>query len=195
VKSVDGAMDWYARGGNGGMAGVSASEVWRKEKVMGNFYKDVLKVHQSFAAPARVAALELLKPETRDRVSAIIADAHAHGAALMPWETFRSRARQKVLYERGVTKLKDVGVHGFGLACDLVFDLGGGEPSWKGDFSLLGTLARDHGLIWGGDWGDPTRKHGFVDAVHVQRCPLSRQAALFREEWYPEGAYDPYDDR
>jgi phosphoserine phosphatase len=33
------------------------------------------------------------------------------------------------------------------LACDVV-KVVAGEPSWKGDFSLLGALARAHGLIW-----------------------------------------------
>lgn len=160
---------------------------------MGNFYTDTLRPHPSFELSRRFSSLDLLEPGTRSRVAAIIADAQAHGVSLMAWETFRSRARQKLLFDKGVSKLQQVGVHGFGLACDIVFDIAG-EPSWKGDFSLLGSLARAHGLIWGGDWGDPARKHGFVDAVHVQRCPLRRQAALFREEWYPDAAYDPYQD-
>ncbi len=56
----------------------------------------------------------------------------------------------------------------------------------------MGLLAREHGLIWGGDWGKPDGKHGFVDPVHVQRISVAKQAALFRGEWYPEADYDPY---
>jgi hypothetical protein len=44
------------------------------------------------------------------------------------------------------TKLKTVGVHHYGLACDLVKDIAG-EPSWKGDFAFLGRLAKKHRLI------------------------------------------------
>jgi hypothetical protein len=95
------------------------------------------------------------------------------------------------LFNQGATKLRKVGVHNYGLACDIVKSING-QPSWKGDFSMLGQLARDHGLIWGGDWGNPTIHHTFVDAVHVQRCTVSRQAALFRGDWYPDDAYDPY---
>jgi len=57
---------------------------------------------------------------------------------------------------------------------------------------LLGELAHEHGLIWGGDWGNPSAKHTFIDPVHVQRCTVARQAGLFRGEWYPEEGYDPY---
>jgi hypothetical protein len=109
----------------------------------------------------------------------------------MVFETYRSQARQTELFNKGASKLKQVGVHHFGLACDLVKDVGG-QPSWDGDFKFLGVLARKHGLLWGGDWGDPGKPHTFVDAVHVQRCSLAKQTELFAKTWYPDGAYDPY---
>ncbi len=81
----------------------------------------------------------------------------------------------------------------YGLACDIVREVAG-EPSWKGDFAFLGELAHASGLIWGGDWGNPKIKHSFVDAVHVQRCTVVRQPALFAGTWYPDDAYNPYAD-
>lgn len=101
--------------------------------------------------------------------------------------------RYPPLFNQGATKLKTVGVHHYGLACDLVKSVGG-KPSWKGDFSLLGELAHAYGLIWGGDWGTPNVHHTFIDEVHVQRCSIKRQGALFRGEWYPDAAYNPYND-
>lgn len=86
-----------------------------------------------------------------------------------------------------------VGVHHYGLACDLVKDVSG-QPSWEGDFSFLKIIARRHRLIWGGDWGTPSEPHKLYDAVHVQRCSVARQGALFRGEWYPDDEYDPYND-
>jgi hypothetical protein len=160
---------------------------------MGNFFTDTLANSPSFQSASRIQDLELLEPVTRAKVLAVMADAKAHGLELMVFETFRSRARQLVLFNSGVTRLREVGVHNYGLACDLVKSVGG-EPSWKGDFSLLGSLSRAHGLIWGGDWGEPARPHSFVDAVHVQRCTIARQASLFRGEWYPDEDYDPYED-
>jgi hypothetical protein len=158
---------------------------------MSNFYTDIISKDPRFNSTDRIADLNLLEPVTRQKVEAIIADAKAHGLDLMVFETYRSQARQVLLFNQGATKLSKVGVHHYGLACDIVKSING-QPSWKGDFSILGQLAREHGLIWGGDWGTPTMHHTFVDAVHVQRCTVSRQAALFRGDWYPDDAYDPY---
>lgn len=147
-----------------------------------NFYSEVICQHPAFSTPNRCADLGLLEPVTREAVEGIIADAHELGVTLMVWETFRSRSRQITLFNQGASHLRDVGVHHFGLACDLVKSVGG-EPSWKGDFSFLGTLAHHHGLVWGGDWPH------FKDAVHVQRIRVRDQAALFRGEIYPNGTY------
>jgi hypothetical protein len=160
-------------------------------KALSTFYTDIILKDKRASTTDVVSDMALLEPGTRSRVEAIIADAKAHGVALMVFETYRSAARQKLLFDQGATKLKKVGVHHYGLACDIVKSAGG-HPSWKGDFSLLGTLAHAHGLIWGGDWGAPGVSHSFIDAVHVQRCTVARQAALFNGIWYPDDAYDPY---
>ncbi len=158
-----------------------------------NFYTDILCQDPAFSSPDRCHALALLEPETRVRVLAVIDDAREHGIVLMVWETFRSRVRQQMLFDRGATKLREVGVHHYGLAIDLVKAVGT-DPSWKGSFDFLGPLARTHGLVWGGDWGAPESPHSFVDPVHFQRCTVGRQASLFRGEWWPDTDYDPYRD-
>lgn len=159
-----------------------------------SFYADVLARNPRMGSPARVSDLTFLEPVTREAVRRILVDAGAMGVDLLAWETYRSRARQQVLYDRGASKLRSVGVHHYGLACDLVRAVGVDEVSWKGDWTFLGELARAHRLVWGGDWGAPGRRHGFVDAVHVQRCTVARQPSLFRGEWYPNDSYDPYQD-
>jgi hypothetical protein len=156
---------------------------------MGNFYTDAMRKDARFASLQPIHDLALLEPVTRSKVLVIIADAAAAGIKLMAYETYRSQARQTRLYHQRATKLKTVGVHHYGLACDLVKDIAG-EPSWKGDFAFLGRLAKKHRLIWGGDWG--SRGASFVDSVHVQRCAIARQKALFAGTWYPDQDYDPY---
>lgn len=158
-----------------------------------SFYTDVIMSDPRFNSSKRIADLELLEPVTRDLVQAVLADAATNGMKLMVFETYRSEARQLALFNQGASKLKKVGVHHYGLACDLVKDING-QPSWKGDFSLLGDLARHHNLIWGGDWGTPGSKHTFLDTDHVQRCSIGRQAGLFTGDWYPGDDYNPYDD-
>ena len=160
---------------------------------MNNFFTDVISKDARFTSTARVHDLMLLEPTTRGLVQQIVTTATAMGIAVMVFETYRSQARQEQLFQQGATQLRTVGVHHYGLACDIVRVVNG-EPSWKGDFSFLGQLAHSSGLIWGGDWGNPHVKHTFIDAVHVQRCTVSRQAQLFAGTWYPDANYNPYQD-
>src|SRR5437667_11869784 len=115
---------------------------------MPSFYEDVIKNDARFNRAKRVADPELIEPVTRAAIANILQDARALGIELMVFETYRSQARQQELFNQGASKLRVVGVHHYGLACDLVKAVAG-EPSWKGDFSFLGKLAHDHRLIWG----------------------------------------------
>jgi D-alanyl-D-alanine carboxypeptidase len=159
--------------------------------MMGNFFTDVIQKDPRCGSMARIVDSALLEPITRNAVLAIVEDAKALGLPLIVFETFRSQARQSELFAKGATKLQTVGVHHYGLACDLVKSVAG-EPSWKGDFSFLGKLAKQHGLIWGGDWGNPGKPTRFVDGVHVQRVTVARQKQLFAGTWYPEETYNPW---
>jgi hypothetical protein len=160
---------------------------------VGNFYTDVISPDVRFDSAARISDPSLLEPTTRRLVEGLVTSAQNMGIVVMIYETYRSQDRQQALFNNGATKLRTVGVHHYGLACDIVRVING-EPSWKGDFSFLGQLAHASGLIWGGDWGDPNIKHSFVDSVHVQRCTVTRQADLFAGNWYPDDLYNPYDD-
>lgn len=157
---------------------------------MSNFYLDVIKTDARFNSTERISDPELLEPITRAAVEAIIDDAKAQGIDLMIFETYRSQARQQMLFKQGATKLKTVGVHGYGLACDLVKVIDG-QPSWAGDFTFLIALAEKHGMISGNDWGQPHVKHSFIDADHVQRIRVEDQNKLFSGEWYPDDDYSP----
>jgi D-alanyl-D-alanine carboxypeptidase len=155
---------------------------------MPNFYQDVIWRDPRLDSASRIDDPALLEPIFRAIVDQIVIDARAQGLELGIYETFRSQDRQSELFRVGATRLQSVGVHHYGLACDLVKQING-EFTWKGDYSLLGRLAVDHGLIWGGDWGQPDKPHSFVDAVHIQRCALWRQPSLFSDSWYPDDMY------
>jgi len=162
---------------------------WR----LGNFFTDVLQQDVRFHSRKPLNDLDLLEPVTRFLVGQVIQEAATLGISLIAFETYRSQDRQLNWFEEGKSQLHTVGVHHYGLACDLVKDVSG-QPSWEGDFSFLKIIARRHRLIWGGDWGTPSEPHKLYDAVHVQRCSVARQGALFRGEWYPDDEYDPYND-
>jgi len=158
---------------------------------MGNFYTDVIMNDARFHSTQAISDIGLLEPATRAAVQAMIADAAAQGISLMVFETYRSQERQQVLFDRGASKLRTVGVHHYGLACDIVKSVNG-QPNWDGDFSFFAGLAKAHGLIWGGDWGTPNQPHSFRDTDHVQRCSVRDQDGLFAGTWYPDDSYDPF---
>lgn len=158
---------------------------------MSNFYADVIMKSPAFRSSKRYSGVDLLEPNMRRKVAAILSDAKAHGQDWMIYETYRSSERQAALFAQGATRLRTVGVHHYGLACDIVKEVNG-EPSWHGDFSLLGHLAVAHDCVWGGDWGAPLIHHSFVDLDHVQWCAIKDQARLFSGSWYPLSDYDPY---
>jgi hypothetical protein len=161
---------------------------------MSNFYQDVIQPAPQFLSPNRCADSALIEPSTRTAIQSIISAAKAEmGLDLMLWEGYRSQPRQSALFTQRVTQLKTVGVHHYGLAGDIVKVISG-EPSWKGDFSFLGPLAKRFGLIWGGDWGTPNQPHSFRDFDHVQRCSVADQIKLFAGNWYPDENYDPYSE-
>lgn len=156
-----------------------------------NYFTDVISLDPRYQSPLRVNDPMLLEPVTRAAVIAVMKDAEAAGKPIEIFETYRSQTRQTALFTQGATKLRTVGVHAYGLACDLV-RIVGGELTWKADYSFLGPLAKAHGLLWGGDWGSPGERHSFVDSDHVQRCSVPRQNALFSGAWYPDADYNPY---
>ena len=158
---------------------------------MSNFYAEVISADPRFDTVTRVDDINLLEPITRQAVTNIISDAHAMGIDLMVFETYRSQARQQALFNQGASRLRVVGVHHYGLACDIV-KVVNGEPSWKGDFSFLGHFAQNYNLIWENDWSAPNQPHTFIDAVHVQRCAIAQQPILFNATWYPDDSYNPY---
>jgi hypothetical protein len=47
-----------------------------------------------------------------------------------------------------------------------------GYLSWKRDFKFLRALAKEHGLIWGGDSGRPNVKSKLYHPYHVPRCTI-----------------------
>ena len=95
-----------------------------------SFYTDIIRPSPLFASTTRIADLDLLEPVTRAAAQEIIAGAAGQGIKLMVFETYRSQERQTELFNQGASKLRHVGVHHFGLACDLVKDING-EPSWR----------------------------------------------------------------
>ena len=161
---------------------------------MGNFYTDVIQKDPRFNSTERIEDPLLLEPGTRAAVQAIIADLQSLGHDARVLETYRSEARQHMLFEQHLTQLSKVGVHGFGLACDIALYVSDKYDPVGEHYVILVPLAQKHGMISGINWGLPNLPHSFKDYDHIQRIPLFRQNALFAGSWYPPTDYDPHAD-
>lgn len=160
---------------------------------MSNFYVDVLQRDSRFTSPAACADEALLEPGFRARALSFMAAAAAAGTTLKITETYRSSERQQQLFAAGKTKLQNVGVHHYGLACDFAKVIGG-SLSWDGDWTFMAKIAAeistaDAPLISGVDWGSPDEPHDLIDSDHIQGVTIGQQPALFAGSWYP-GADD-----
>lgn len=158
---------------------------------MGNFYTDVIMQDPRFQSEARIYDPNLLYPVMAAKVEAVKSDAAHCGVTLVTFETYRAEQRQESLFLQQATKLKTVGVHHYGLACDFVKIING-ELSWKGDWSFMAEITKEHGLIWGGNWNRPYDPRGFHDLDHVQFCSVTMEKKLFAGEFYPDENYNPY---
>ena len=155
-----------------------------------NFFTDTLVNDARFHTLDAVRDVAMLEPVTRAAVAAVIADAATQGIHLIVTETYRSTERQQHLFDTHASQLKAVGVHHYGLAADFA-KVVNGQATWDGDWTFLGVLAKEHGLIWGGDWGTPDAPHSFRDKDHIQRCVIHDQTGLFAGTWYPDDNYNP----
>lgn len=142
-----------------------------------NAFLKKLRADPRFRSTERISDPALLHPSFRRKVEWILAEARKRGQEFVLLETYRSKERQLELFDQGVTQLKAVGVHHYGLAADLVRKVDG-KLTWSASYRLLGELSDKQGLVWGGRWK-------FVDAAHVQAIAVKDQARLFRGEWYP----------
>jgi hypothetical protein len=160
-----------------------------------SFYTDVIMNDPRFNSTETIKDTALLEDGTRNAVMHLIALAKAAGHDLRVLETYRSQARQTMVFNNGTSKLKKVGCHGYGLACDFGVFINGQYQGNNEPYMFLPDLCKQVGLISGIDWGRPDLPHTFVDSGHVQRIPIWRQNSVFDNEWYPPAEYDPYQDQ
>jgi len=129
--------------------------------------------------------VELLHPGLVNRVVDMLSSCRLAGFDYLAVSGYRSIQEQQALYEQGRTRPGPIvtstrpyqSAHNFGLAIDFALDrdLGcaGPQDGWSPEeYELLGTEARAHGLLWGGDFTLTDRPHvqlpGFVTAAQLE---------------------------
>ena len=161
---------------------------------MSNFYETVIRKDPRFNSLDKIDDMALLEPEFRAKVETFRSFAEHQGHVFKVIETFRSQRRQALLFSRGATQLRRVGVHGYGLAIDFGIFINGVYDPKGYDYLFFADLARRAGVVSGIDWGTPKQKHSFKDYDHIQGVPVFRQDALFAGLWYPQSGYNPLND-
>jgi hypothetical protein len=82
-------------------------------------------------------------------------------------ETYRSNELQLIHFENGASKIKENGMHHYGIAADCIFIVKG-KRTYKGDITLLRKIYKENGLFILGDW----------DPLHVQFIDVQSQQSL-----------------
>lgn len=129
---------------------------------MNEFYNQIIIKDSRFHCEERVADLALLEPNTRQKIMNLMAAARKKGIELVVFETYRSKQRQMELYRQGDSKLKTVGGHHYGLACDL-FRIATTKSAAMDAASVLEQLAHEQGLFCGNDLRSNDIKFTFFD--------------------------------
>ena len=106
---------------------------------------------------------DLLFPTLRTKADEICNEVND----LCIFETYRSNVRQLQLYNSRASKIKQFGMHYYGIAVDLVFkDIHGW--TWDGDYQTVRRKYKERGLVVLGSW----------DLAHCQMVTVSEQNKL-----------------
>lgn len=121
--------------------------------------------------------LEGVHPDLKAKVLRMMNAFAELGCPVMVTDGVRTLKQQQALYAKGRTQpgprvtnadgvrhksnhqVKD---DGFGHAVDFAFLDAAGKPTWEGPWALLGEMAEQQGLVWGGRWTK------LVDRPHVE---------------------------
>lgn len=149
-----------------------------------NWYEDEIKKHKRYQFTDLASDIDILHPQFAFQILQLFINAHKKGHKICVFETYRSQERQLDLFNKGRTKLRNNGMHHFGIAADVVFRNEKNYPIWQGNWEEIGTIGKELGLFWGGDW------ESFRDYPHYQlvEATVSHQAEIIK------GNYPSHDE-
>lgn len=155
-------------------------------------------------ANLRQHSADLLAPQMRTRVLAFVHECEDKYVTLddgseIPldvrvFETLRTDDLQAIYFEQGTSKARTAlwSWHGYGLAIDVIsrqFEWFGGEAAktrWPSAgvrnrvghkwFTAVATIAKRHGLKWGGDWTTVDLPHLYFGTLRATPSDVARKA-------------------
>lgn len=116
--------------------------------------------------------ITLCHPELQKKAEKLIEECKKRGLIVKLGESFRTVAEQNALYAQGRTKPGQIvtyakgsdysSMHQWGVAFDIIRNDGkGAYNDSDGWFEKAGTVGKELGLEWGGDWTNPVDKPHF----------------------------------
>jgi len=126
--------------------------------------------------------LSKLNPHVRAKVEQWLRQCNAAGLDVRISETYRSPERQEYLYKQGLSGVKTLGAHYFGVAVDFFFVENGTTAYPAAKMKAAADIAKKLGFEWGGDWV-------MKDTPHLQMLggvTLAQYRQGKRPKWYYE---------
>jgi len=133
------------------------------------------------ADPHRLRHLKGCHPALIERIQHVIQAMEVLGYELLLTQGVRTVAQQQALYRQGRTRPgkivtncdgivrrsnHQVKADGFGHAVDVAWRIDD-EVTWEGPWAILGAVAANNDLVWGGNW------RTFPDRPHLELPPSS----------------------
>lgn len=106
-----------------------------------------------------------LTPSAQEACKTFLYECEQQGLKVKITETYRSQERQNELYAQGRTKAGQIVTwtknsrHTSRRAWDICQDIKGKEYSDTAFFRRCGTIAKELGITWGGNWNKPDMPH------------------------------------
>ena len=106
-----------------------------------------------------------LTPVAKKACELFLQECKKQGLNVLITETYRSQARQNYLYEQGRTRKGNIVTwtkksrHTSRRAWDICKNVKGQEYSDTSFFKKCGKIAKEFGIVWGGDWSTPDTPH------------------------------------
>lgn len=140
-------------------------------KQIATHYISKIAPSKDFRNPAPVKNMNLLFKPFREKLESAIKKFNEKypGVEVLIYETYRSNILQQKYFTAGVSRIRQNGMHHFGIAADCAFRING-KFSYSGDYKHLHKCFKDEGLVrlsW--------------EEAHIQLIPVSSQEQLRNE--------------
>lgn len=142
-----------------------------KYEIICKYYKDKILSSDFYKSSIPVKDVELLFPEFYNQLIYCFNEYQKKYSNQKVYitETYRSNILQQKYFRQGKSKIKNNGMHHFGIAADVAF-LINEKLSYKGDYNYLRRIFKENNLYIL-DW----------ELGHVQFIPASNQNILRKE--------------